>query len=198
MNHFECLKRGRNVIIEMLEDRHFIVPKEFKNINDETLKHLYYIDKFDIFCKHETNESKIYVKFCNYSRIKPTIIKEYLETIFSNSLDKLKDTLILILAEEPTNTIQKILNKYNCETFSIDKIQINITKHVLVPIHQLATDEEVNELKRKYNLKSELQLPLISKNDSVIRYYNFPTNKVCKIIRPSKTSIKQVYYRYIR
>ena len=51
-NYFQNLKNARNVIIEMLEDRKYVVDSKFKDIDDETLKHLYYINSYDIIAKN--------------------------------------------------------------------------------------------------------------------------------------------------
>ena len=196
-NYFKSLKNARNVVIELLEDRNLDVDSKFKNIDDDTLKHLYYIDSYDIITKDLEN-NKIYVKFFSFQKLKPTIIKEYLLNIFDSTLNKEKDKLIIILYDKPTATIKKILDEYNCEVFEINMLQINITKHQLVPKHELATQQEVSELMEKYNLPSIQKLPTISKNDAVIRYYNFPKDRVCKITRKSKTSLDYIYYRYIK
>jgi DNA-directed RNA polymerases I, II, and III subunit RPABC1 len=199
MNHFECFKNARNVVIEMLSDRGFIINEEYKNIDDETLKYLYFIKSYDIICKeHNNNTNKIYVKFIYINKIKPSVLKEYLSTLYTDTLNEETDKIILILQENPTNTIKKIADDNNCEIFNINNLQINITKHRLVPKHSLATDEEVKTIIEKYNLRAIQQLPIILRTDPVIRYYNYPPNKVCKITRISKTSIKSVFYRYIR
>jgi len=196
-NYFQTLKNARTVIIEMLEDRNYIIDDKFKNIDDETLKHLYYINSYDIIAKNSKN-NKIYVKFFSHNKLKPTIIKEYLLNIYDSILEKDKDNIVIILNDKPTTTIKKILNEFNCEVFEIDMLQINITKHALVPKHELADDAEINQLIKKYNLPSIHKLPIINSNDPVIKYYNFPSNNVCKITRKSKTSINHVYYRYIK
>lgn len=196
-NYFQTLKNARNVIIEMLEDRHYVIDKKFKNIDDETLKHLYYINSYDIIANNLKN-NKMYVKFFSHSKLKPTTVKEYLLNIYESVLEKDKDNIIIVLNDKPTTTIQKILNEFNCEVFQIDMLQINITKHNLVPKHELASEEEITQIINIYNLPSIHKLPIISKNDPVVKYYNFPINKVCKITRKSKTSINHTYYRYIK
>ena len=200
MNHFECFKNARQVIIEMLSDRGYVIDNEYKDINDDTLKYLYLIKSYDIFCKkHESNDSKIYVKFIYVSRVKPTIIKEIITKLYSEVLNKEKDHIIFILQDNPTNTIKKLIEEqYNCETFNINNLQINITKHVLVPKHELISEEEQEDIISKYNLRNIKQLPIIYKTDPVIRYYNFPSNRVCKISRNSKTTVQSLFYRYIK
>ena len=200
MNHFDCFKNARNVVIEMLEDRGFIVNDEYKNVDNETLKYLYYVKSYDIFCKkHTTDNTKIYAKFIYSTKIKPTVFKEYITTLFRETLDPEYDKIILILQEEPTKSLVKIANLFNsCEIFNINRLQINITKHSLVPKHSLISETEVNELKQKYNLTSIHQLPVISRHDPIVRYYNFPYNRVCKIVRHSRTSVEHIYYRCIK
>ena len=197
MNHFECFKNARKVIIEMLSDRGFTVNDEYKDIDEETLKYIYFIKSYDIVCKKNTDNSQIYVKFIYINKIKPSVLKEYITALYKDILNN-DDKIILILQEKPTNTILKIAEQHDCELFDINNLQINITKHRLVPAHSLASDEEVVDIMKKYNLRAIHQLPILLKSDPIVRYYNYPSNKVCKITRISETAVESVFYRYIR
>ena len=47
-------------------------------------------------------------------------------------------------------------------------------------------------------LKSLHQLPHFMKDDLIIKYYNYNSGSVIKMIRYSKTSITYAYYRYVK
>ena len=47
-------------------------------------------------------------------------------------------------------------------------------------------------------LKSLYQLPHFMKDDLIIKYYNYNSGSVIKMIRYSKTSINYAYYRYVK
>ena len=109
------------------------------------------------------------------------------------------EVLIFVLKIKPNNSILKILKeKYykNVEIKWLSRLQFNITKHQLVPSHTLVTDDELNLLRKTYNLTNLSQLPKMSKDDPISKYYNFKVGQVCKIERPSKTSSKYIFYRY--
>jgi len=68
-------------------------------------------------------------------------------------------------------------SKYHVEQFHEQELLVNITEHVLVPQHQLLSDEEKKQLLDRYKMK-EAQLPRIQVHDPVARYYGLKRGMV--------------------
>jgi DNA-directed RNA polymerase subunit H len=78
---------------------------------------------------------------------------------------------------------------------NIKRLQFNILEHVLVPEHRVLNNEEVDQIKLKYNIMDDSQFPDISRFDPVAQIIGIRPGQVCEIIRPSKTAINSYYYR---
>jgi len=73
---------------------------------------------------------------------------------------------------------------------------VDLTKHTFVPKHIKLTEEEVNEILKKYNISLK-QLPKISGKDPAIKEMELKKGDVVKIIRNSETSKEAVFYRMV-
>lgn len=73
--------------------------------------------------------------------------------------------------------------------------------HVLVPEHQLLTDEKTEEMLTRYKIQRE-QLPKIRRSDAAIRALEIRTGEilkgsVIKVVRYSETAGISVSYRLV-
>ena len=112
-----------------------------------------------------------------------------------------KDTLLFVIRDDPNDTLIETL-KHIWETEgifiivqSIKRLQFNILEHTLVPFHRILSEEETNDIMKKYNIDNINQFPEISRFDPVSIAIGIKPNEVCEIQRPSKTSIVGYYYR---
>ena len=74
------------------------------------------------------------------------------------------------------------------EIFYFNEMIFNITKHVLVPKHELLNDTETKLFFQKFGKK----IPYIKKNDKICRYFNGKIDQVFRIYRQN-----EIYYRIV-
>ena len=154
--------------------------------------------------KQNTDEDqKLYVKYMvDGSRITSQAVHKLKDEFFGEDtvLTK-KDTLMVIIKDEPNDnikdTLDEIWNIYGIyiTVINIHRLQFNILKHQWVPKHILLTDAEINDLKIKYTIQHDSELPTISRYDAVASIICMRPKQVCKIIRKSRTSLESEYYR---
>jgi len=145
---------------------------------------------------------KIYIRYYLGVRPAPKNIQEMIDDLFilSETLKK-TDTLFIIIKDEPNETlINELKHIWESEGIfivieSIKRLQYNILEHSLVPPHTILKDTEVDEVMKRYNITDKVQFPDISRFDPVARVIGLRPGQVCKIVRPSKTSIQANYYR---
>ncbi|MEM2192032.1 MAG: DNA-directed RNA polymerase subunit H [Candidatus Hadarchaeales archaeon] len=74
--------------------------------------------------------------------------------------------------------------------------EIDVLRHVLVPKHEIASKEEVEELIKRYKIQPH-QLPRIRASDPAARAIGAQPGQIVKITRESRTAGKAIAYRYV-
>ena len=78
--------------------------------------------------------------------------------------------------------------------YYIKRLQFNLLEHELVPKHTILTETEAKEFREKYNIKDDTQLPDISRFGPVALAIGMRPGDICRIERPSKTSLNRCFY----
>jgi DNA-directed RNA polymerase subunit H (RpoH/RPB5) len=192
---------SRKHIIDLLEAQKYDVSqyKEF-SIND--VNTLFTTVQMDMLLKKTSEDKKVYVKYHLAKSLRPVNLYEYIEDLFTleEVLTK-KDDLIVIMKDEPNETICKtLMNIWEQDgvfvnVINIKRLQYNIMQHQLVPPHTVLSSEEATEVKQKYNIIDDSQIPDISRFSPVSQVIGLRPGDLCKILRPSKTAIKAEFYR---
>ncbi len=95
-----------------------------------------------------------------------------------------------------TQAAKSLARKHRIELIPLTSPAFNIFEHVLVPVHQILTPEEKEEVLENYRVKP-YQLPHIKASDPVARAIGAKPGDVVRIIRDSLTAGKYVSHRYV-
>jgi len=199
---------SRKTILELMEKQGYNI-NDYANFSISEVNSMKQNNQLDMLL--ETSEDyitpdnpkkKIYIRYYLGVRPAPKNIQEMIDDLFvlSETLKK-TDTLFIIIKDEPNETlINEMKHIWESENIfivieSIKRLQFNILNHVLVPKHTIITETQVNDVMKRYNITDKIQFPDISRFDPVAKVIGLRPGQVCKIIRPSKTSIEANYYR---
>ena len=83
------------------------------------------------------------------------------------------------------------------EVFWYKQMLFNITKHVLVPKHELLSETVKDTLLQTYYLESITQLPTILSTDPVAKWYGMLEGDICRITRENPNVGTTHIYRYV-
>lgn len=109
------------------------------------------------------------------------------------------DFMIIVIKDKTSLlNIKTMENNKNTQVFQLKELLFNITKHELVPKHEVIRNESsILSILDAFQVKSRYQFPIILKTDPVAKYFNAKPGSLMKIYRPSPTSIEHIVYRCI-
>jgi DNA-directed RNA polymerase subunit H len=77
-----------------------------------------------------------------------------------------------------------------------DTASLVVSNHVLVPKHELCTEEEKKQILAKYKAQP-FQMPRITAQDPAIRHLGVKVGDLIKITRRSETAGEAIFYRIV-
>lgn len=192
---------SRKTIVDLLEAQKYDVS-QYKDFGINEVNTLIQTKQMDMLLKKTAGDKSVYVKYHLAKSLRPVNLYEYIEDLFTleEVLTK-KDDLIVIMKDEPNDTIKKTLTDIWEKdgifviVINIKRLQYNILNHQLVPQHIVLSAEEAKEVKKKYNIHDDSQIPDISRFSPVSQVIGLRPGELCRIYRPSKTAIKAEFYR---
>jgi DNA-directed RNA polymerase I, II, and III subunit RPABC1 len=212
----ETIYRGRSTLLSMLSDRGYDVST-YSNYNQDDINVMLHafseknrdsadLGPLDILVNHKTDGTRIYVKY-RLDKFKVSKqLDQTIEEIFKTKLE-LKDTLILIMLDNiafknpKENRVEEYVNryyikhKYFIQIFGLDNLLFNVSKHVLVPKHDILNKDELKAIIANYNLEHLKNFPTIRREDPMAKYIGLRPACVCRITYPSLASCEYVKYR---
>ena len=199
--------KSRKYILELLKERNYDV-EDYTNFSITEVHTMYESQTLDMLLEDKDNNKKVYIKYHMGENIKDKTLRdkainEYIEDLFhlDTVLNPETDTLLIITKIEPNATMIKLLEqiwkkeKIFIVIQNIKRLQFNILNHELVPKHVVLTKEQDIEFRKKYNVMNDLQIPAISRFDPVALALCLRPGEVCKITRPSRTSVTSTFFR---
>jgi DNA-directed RNA polymerase subunit H (RpoH/RPB5) len=189
---------ARNNLLAILEETGYDVS-DYVHCGIQQVGAMMETNQLDLLLTHQTGK-KIFVKFNLDSKLN---VSSEACSFYENDPPILtkEDSLMIIVKSDPNDTmisaIDTLWNYSNLyvSVISIRRLQFNILKHVQVPKHEILTPEETTELFQTHNLKTNADLPSISRYDPVAVVLCMRPGMVCRIHRKSKTSVLTYYYR---
>jgi DNA-directed RNA polymerase I, II, and III subunit RPABC1 len=204
------IHKSRQTVLELLKAQQYDTS-EYENFGVNEV-HAMYTNKdvpkqLDMILSTKQVLSKkktVYVKYHLGKTLRVENIQDYVDDLFNieQILNKKTDTLIIILKQDMNQTLMNILNEFWDRhgifiiLFSLERLQFNILEHQYVPKHVILTEDERTEMFKRYNILDVKNLPDISRFDPVAQAIGMRPGEICRIERPSKTSVISNYYRY--
>tara|TARA_B110001450_G_scaffold256620_1_gene287788 strand:+ start:1068 stop:1697 length:630 start_codon:yes stop_codon:yes gene_type:complete len=200
-SHIISIYKSRKNILEILEERGFDITN-YNNFSITEIGILLENNQLDMLLESTVMKKKIYVKYYVAKILKPPNVYDIVEDLFHlENILAPKDDLMIIVKDEPNDTlIQNIKDIWMSENIyislvNIKRLQFNILKHTLVPKHSILSIEEATEMKKKYNIIDNKQIPDISYFSPVSIVLGIRPNDIVKIERSSRTAINANFYR---
>jgi len=201
-NQILSIYNSRFNIVEIMESLKYDVS-DYNSFSINEIDTMYRNAQMDMLLTQPESNKKVYVKYYLAAKqLRKQNLDDIIEDLFviEGVLTK-NDTLIIITEDEPNDTIQtRVKYLYDHDGIfvvihSIKRLQYNILKHRLVPECAILQSNEVDELKKKYNIHALSQLPEISRFDPQALAMCLRPGEVCKFMRTSITAMDSEYYR---
>lgn len=202
-----AIYKARTTILEQLEAQGFVVDN-YKSFSVAEINSRFANNQLDMIveAKNENpatgKKRKAFVMFHLEKLVRPAVIQELIDDLYNIDSVLTNDDVLLIVSKDEVNETLVNYLKHIWETEhlfiivqSIKRCQFNIQHHNLVPPHRILKEEEVEEIRKRYNITADTQFPDISRFDPVAQSIYMRPGEVCEITRASKTAITANYYR---
>jgi len=198
--------KSRNVLLQQLELQGY-ETEDYQYFSTNEIDTMVKNNQLDMLIsrKQGNTESKIYIKYLlEEKQLRPQVLDKLVEDLFELEevlTDKSTDTIVVVTNEEPNDTMQKKMqymfdkNGYFIVLHNIRRLQFNLLEHVMVPLCRILSEDEVAELKQKYNIKDLQNLPEISRFDPQSLVMTMRPGQIMRFMRKSMTAMETPYYR---
>ena len=201
-----AIYKSRVILLNLLKRQGYSV-ENYEGVGTHEIHTMKGHDQLDMLVtngREDRTKRIAYIKYAVSQKLMQRDIHNIVEDLFV--LDQVletptNDTLIIVTKHIVNDAIIQLLNQlwvqsgYFIIIFTLDQLQFNILEHQYVPKHEILTTAQADDVVTKYNVTNTDQLPNISRYDPVSQAIGIRPGQICKITRPSKTSIVSEYYR---
>jgi len=149
---------------------------------------------------HNDNEmDRLFVFFPNEKNVSGDDVKNFYKRMEEGGIQRgivVYESKITPIAKGYIDGVKALEKPVIMDIFRTKELMINVTKHTLVPLHSVLTQQEKEVLLQRYKLK-ETELARIQSDDPVTRYFGLVIGQVFKIVRSSATAGRYVSYRIV-
>jgi len=188
-------------MLELLQEQKYNVA-DYENFSINEVDAMYSNSQLDMILHRDEDDSFVYVNYVK--KWSADTLERLVEDLFEIETvlkDKKKDHIILVMDNEPNQTVlEKVKYIFDREgyfiiPYNIARLQFNILKHELVPPAKVLKPDEQEQLFKKYNLTNVKNLPEISRFDPQAMAIGIRPGQIVKLERKSPTAMISLYYR---
>ena len=199
--HIIQIYKSRINILEILKSQDYNVS-DYVGSGINEVHSMFLKNQLDMKLKKKDESKTAYIVYHLAKTLSHTNLSEYIDDLYNlETVLTKKDDLIIIMKDEPNESLVKVLKNIwekdhiYINVFNIKRLQFNILKHELVPPHSVLTKEEADEMKKKFNITHDSQLPDISRFGPVAQAICIRPGEICKVQRSSLSAITSDFYR---
>jgi DNA-directed RNA polymerase subunit H (RpoH/RPB5) len=196
--------KSRRTLLEQLTQMDYNT-EDYKSFTVNEIDAMLASSQLDMLLENEKTGRKIYVKYPRASssrNIQQKMLDELVEDLFlMEEVLTREDTLIIMIEDEPNDSLlAKLRAMWDRDgifivVHNMQRLQFNILQHVLVPKMTVLSDDELQNVMTKYNIRDKTQFPEISRFDPQALTVALRPGQVAEIERSSPTALASLYYR---
>lgn len=116
------------------------------------------------------------------AELEKEIAARFVQNIMKNKFKKAILITPVPLSSKPEEELAQ-LEKVHIQVFQDEELDFVVIDHVMQPKYELIPEGEEAECRKKLTIRSNTQLGKINVLDPVIKYYDWPVNRIVKIYR---------------
>ena len=199
--------KSRNILLEILKERGYSVD-DYTDFSVTEVQAMYNNKELDMLLEHSTEKKsngenkKLYIKYHLTTRLGSSHIYDYVDDLFDiEEVLTSEDDLIIISKDKTNQTIRDLVeqlfikDKKFVNIYNFHDYLFNVLDHEMQPTFRILSNDEKQEIMKRYNIVKDKEFPDISRFDPVSQAIGVRPGQLIELIRSSPTAVKSLYYR---